>query len=110
MPPTDREERLQALADENARWADEELQLIETIRAHKRRLERLPDIVRHLNEEIRRLDEEREHATAEMNRTGVEHDMLEAKGKADAEFRAWANDMDDDYSDHLLAVTPPVGW
>ncbi len=113
----DRDFTLQRLAAENGRWADEELRLIETIRENKRRLAELPTIIRKLRGEL-------EHATAEMNRTGREHDALEAEtdddfyvfvtgytGLAgDAEFHAWADDMADDYADHKLAVQPPVGW
>ena len=126
MPPTDREQRLQALAAENARLAEMEQGLIETIRENKRRLIQLPDI-------IRQLEAKRKFFTAEMNRAGAEHDALEAEDEDatrlkawvdaradeyaeleievdDAEFRTRANDMADDYADHLLAVTPPVGW
>lgn len=159
MPPTDREQRLQELANKNAWWASAELSLLETIREHKRKLIELPDI-------IRQLEAKREFFTAEMLRTGAEHDALEAESddcpypcdgceavlergencpsyvnaaifraraddamrlKAwvdaradenaeleievdDAEFRTRANDMADDYADHLLAVQPPVGW
>lgn len=100
MTDNDREQRLQELAAENGRWAEAELRLIETIRAHKRRLKELPTIIRKLRGEL-------ENAAAEMNRTGAEHDALEAE---DAEFRAWADDQADDYADHRLAVQPPVGW
>lgn len=84
----DREQRLQRLAAENSRWAETQLHLIETIRANKRQLERLPSIISRLNKKL-------EHATAEMNRTGAEHDALEA------------DDMADDYSDFLLTTQPP---
>lgn len=103
MPPTDKQ-RLQELAAENARWAEAELQLIEAIQEHKRRLKRLPEIIRLLPGIIQELEEQRKIATAGMNRTGAEHDA------AEAEFRAWADEQADDYADHLLAVTPPVGW
>ncbi len=93
----DREFNLQRLAAENGRWAEEELRLIELIRKHKRKLAELPDI-------IRRLNEERQRVTAEMLRSGREHDALEAD---DAEFRAWADDDADDYSDFLLTTQPP---
>lgn len=122
----DREFNLQRLAAENGRWAEEELRLIEAIREHKRKLAELPTI-------IRKLRGEREHAIAEMNRTGQEHDALEAEGfdcpypcngceavlgrgencpsyVNAAEFRAFADDQADDYADHKLAVQPPVGW
>lgn len=85
----DREQRLQALADENGYWADEELHLIETIRRYEKRLAELPDIIRWLNEE-------QERVTTEMNRVGAEHDALEAEGD-DAEFRAWVNAMSPAY-------------
>ena len=100
MPPTDREQRLQALAAENARLAEMEEKLIETIRENKRRLIQLPDI-------IRQLEAKRERVTALMLRAGAEHDAL---ANEDAEFRTRANDMADDYADHQLTVQPPVGW
>lgn len=127
MPPTDREQRLQSLAAENARLAEMEQGLIETIRENKRRLIQLPDI-------IRQLEAKRKFITAKMNRAGAEHDALEAEGDDcpgpcngceavlkrdgacplkkcyDAKFHAWAADMADDYADHRLAVQPPVGW
>ena len=37
----------------------------------------------------------------------AEQDWAEVE---DAEFRARADDMADDYADHKLAVQPPVGW
>ena len=129
MPPIEREQReqkLQYLADENSYWAEEELHLLETIRRYKKRLVELPDI-------IRRLNEERERVTAEMIRTGAEHDALEAENDDcpypcdgceailkrgencpsyvnAAIFRTWADEQADDYADHRLAVQPPVGW
>ena len=104
MSPTDREQELQSLADENARWAEAELQLIEAIQQHKQRLARLPEIIRLLPGIIQELEEQRKIATAGMLRIGAEHDVAEAK------FRAWADDQADDYADHRLAVQPPVGW
>lgn len=134
MTDNDREQRLQELADENARLADAELHLIETIQEHQRKLIELPDI-------IRQLEMKRERVTAEMERAGAEHDALhdalmaelraEAKRRVEAEHRRElekaydeaylaaqvgkdfvdrANDMADDYADHQLAVQPPVGW
>lgn len=127
MTNNDREWNLQRLAEENGYWAEEELHLIELIRQYKKRLRELPDI-------IRRLNEERERVIAEMNRTGIEHDSLEAQIKKDKEFsdfainsrarvlsakvpfygeqervafRAWANDQADDYADFLLTTQPP---
>ena len=99
MLPTDRERRLQSLAAENARWAEEELRLLTAIRENNRRLEQLPAI-------IRRLNEKRAHAEAEMKRTGAAYDALEAEN-SDAEFRAWVNDMADDYADFQLTTQPP---
>lgn len=91
----DRGQRLQQLAAENAQWADEQLRLIETIRKNKQQLERLPGIIKRLNKQL-------EHATAEMERTGQEHDVLED----DAKLMAWANDQADDYADFLLTTQP----
>lgn len=99
MNDNDREQKLRRLAAANSYWAEEELHLIEIIRQYKKRLAELPDI-------ICRLNEERERVTAEMNRTGAEHDALEAEGD-DAEFRRWAEDDMDDYSDFLLTTQPP---
>lgn len=83
MTDNDREQRLQSLARQNALWAEMEKNLIETIRENKRQLERLPEIIRRLNEQL-------ETATAEMNRTGIEHDVLEAEIKTDEEFMKFA--------------------
>ena len=123
MPPTDREQELQRLAAENARLAEMEQGLIETIRENKRRLIQLPDI-------IRQLEAKREFITAEMNRSGAEHDALEAEGEDamrlkawvdaradenaeleieidDAEFRARANDMADAVTDERATARHP---
>ncbi len=107
--PANREQQLQHLAAENARWAEAQRQLIKAVQEHKRRLERLPEIIRLLPGSIQELEKLREIATAEMLRSGAEHDALEAEGD-DAKFHAWADDMADDYADHRLAVQPPVGW
>jgi len=106
MTDGDREQKLQQLAAENARWAEAERQLIKAIQEHKRRLERLPEIIRLLPGIIRGLKEEQRHVTAEMIRTGAEHDALEAEGEG-AGFRAWANDMADDYADFQATTMPP---
>jgi len=102
MTDTDREreQKLQALAAENARLAEVQQNLIETIRENKRQLEWLPEIIRRLNEQLKA-------ATAEMNRTGAEHDALEAEVVADDQFRTWADGMADDYSDWQLTTQPP---
>lgn len=115
MPPTDREQKLQALADENSRWAEAELQLIEAIQEHKRRLKRLPEIIRLLPGIIEGLKEERKAATAEMNRTGAEHDALEdaleaeadRAAKIDKDFMDWANAQTDAVTDEQATTRHP---
>lgn len=99
MNDIDREQKLQRLAAENARWADEELRLIGTIRENKRQLERLPGIIGRLNKQL-------EYATAEMNRAGAEHDALEAEGD-DAKFRARADDMAAELADEQETIRRP---
>lgn len=103
MPPTDREQRLQELANKNAWWASAELSLLETIREHKRKLIELPDI-------IRQLEAKREHVTAEMLRIGAEYDALEPQSRAaktDREFMDWANAQDANYADWAETVRRP---
>lgn len=103
MTDTDREQKLQRLADDNWFWAETELHLIKTIQEHERKLAELPDI-------IRRLNEERERVTAEMLRTGAEHDALEAETRAvsiDKDFMDWANAQDADYADWAETVRRP---
>ena len=102
-PPTDREQKLQSLAAENARWAAGELYLLLTIRGYKRGLAELPDI-------IRRLEEERERVTAKMERTGAEHDALEAGHRAaeiDKDFMDWANAQADAVTDERATTRHP---
>ena len=96
---TDREQRLQSLAAESARLAEMEHGLIETIRENKRRLIQLPGI-------IRRLEAKRERVTAEMERTGAEHDALEAE-PYDAKFHAWATEMAAAITDEQVTTRHP---
>ena len=111
MTDNDREQQLQSLAAENARLAEMEQGLIETIRENKRRLIQLPDI-------IRQLEAKREYVTAEMNRTGTEHDALEAEGEdaaararmnaeLEAEFQAWADEQADAVTDEQATTRHP---
>lgn len=96
----DREQNLQRLADENGYWAEEHLRLITVIRRHKRQLEKLPEIIQQLEKAL-------VHATDETLRTGREHDALAAEGE-DAEFRTWADDQADEYTDWQETTRLPM--